>query len=85
MNPTAFDRLPSSLSRLVTILVTLTMLASLAVFPGSVPQASAAEVRYTVTDLGTLGGSFSRANALNDAGQVTGEAETATGESHAFL
>jgi probable HAF family extracellular repeat protein len=38
-----------------------------------------------MTDLGTLGGSFSRAESINDRGQVVGLAETATGESHAFV
>jgi probable HAF family extracellular repeat protein len=40
----------------------------------------------TLTDLGTLGGSWSRATAINDKGQVVGEAAT-TGDlaSHAFL
>jgi probable HAF family extracellular repeat protein len=39
----------------------------------------------TMTDLGTLGGSNSRASAINDRGQVTGSAQTATGRFHAFL
>jgi len=38
-----------------------------------------------VTDLGTLGGNLSVANAVNDLGQVVGESNTATGEKHAFL
>ncbi len=36
-------------------------------------------------DLGTLGGSNSFADAINNAGQVTGRADTAAGSSHAFL
>ena len=44
-----------------------------------------AEVRYTVTGLGTLGGSFSGAAGINDAGQVVGWADTASGEERAFL
>jgi len=39
----------------------------------------------TVTDLGTLGGLGSRANDVNDAGQVVGYADTAGGQRHAFL
>src|SRR5262245_37999458 len=40
---------------------------------------------YTVMDLGTLGGSNSQANALNEVGQVVGSSWTATGYDHAFL
>jgi len=38
-----------------------------------------------ITDLGTLGGSFSSPFALNDAGRVVGWSGTATGEYHAFF
>lgn len=40
---------------------------------------------YTVTDLGTLGGSSSKAYGINDTGKVVGEADTSSGYSHAFL
>ena len=36
-------------------------------------------------DLGTLGGNFSVAKGLNDAGQVAGASTTASGDQHAFL
>jgi len=36
-------------------------------------------------DLGTLGGANSRAWAINDSGIVAGQAETSTGETHAFI
>jgi probable HAF family extracellular repeat protein len=39
----------------------------------------------TITDLGTLGGLRSMAFAINEAGAIVGESETATGWSHAFL
>jgi probable HAF family extracellular repeat protein len=38
-----------------------------------------------MTDLGTLDGNFSRANAINDAGQVVGWSTTARGDFHAFI
>jgi probable HAF family extracellular repeat protein len=39
---------------------------------------------YTITDLGTLGGAASRASAINNNGQVTGEADNAAGAARAF-
>jgi probable HAF family extracellular repeat protein len=36
-------------------------------------------------DIGTLGGSSSRAHALNEAGQVVGDSYTSAGDSHAFI
>ena len=38
-----------------------------------------------MTDLGTLGGNLSAANAINDQGQVVGKFNTASGELHGFL
>ena len=40
---------------------------------------------YAVQDLGTLGGRFTSATGVNDAGQVTGYSETADGQIHAFV
>ena len=45
----------------------------------------AAEKTYTAVDLGTLGGTFSFAFAINPAGQIAGGSATADGTSHAFL
>jgi probable HAF family extracellular repeat protein len=39
----------------------------------------------SIRDLGTLGGSSSKANGVNIYGQVVGVSETASGEQHAFL
>ena len=36
-------------------------------------------------DLGTLGGTFSNARAINDSGQVIGNSRISTGEQHAFV
>ena len=48
-------------------------------------HANAQAARYSVTDLGTLGGATSKGYGVNASGQVTGEAATAEGEFHAFL
>jgi probable HAF family extracellular repeat protein len=40
--------------------------------PAKAAEASAAIALYSITDLGTLGGSFSRANAINSRGQIVG-------------
>ena len=51
---------------------------------GTVAPAAAASF-YAITDLGTLGGTYSEANGINDLGEVVGEARTASEDSHAFL
>ena len=49
----------------------------------SIPTMARAD--WSITGLGTLGGSQSFATAINDSGQVVGEADTASGDSHAFI
>jgi probable HAF family extracellular repeat protein len=41
--------------------------------------------KYTVADLGTLGGNFSLALDISSTGQVVGQSSTAHGDNHAFL
>jgi len=48
------------------------------------PATSRANFLFTVTDLGTLGGSTSHGLAVNDYGQVVGEAMTSAGVYRAF-
>lgn len=46
---------------------------------------STAHASWSVTDIGTLGGSISQALGLNDLGQVVGSSTTSEGNTHAFL
>lgn len=50
-----------------------------------VPSVVSAEVRYTVTDLGTLGGNYSIACDINNLGQIAGTSVTTNGNRRAFL
>src|SRR5262252_5312466 len=58
----------------------------LVVFLFACPIAAVAQT-YIITNLGTLGGSYSAAHAINASGQITGSSYTGTGYkvSHAFL
>jgi probable HAF family extracellular repeat protein len=67
-----------------TPLVCLALAGSLAVAAGLSSPAHAAPL-YRLTDLGALGGDGSAANAINNAGQIVGIAQIATGESRATL
>jgi probable HAF family extracellular repeat protein len=46
---------------------------------------SVSAANYLLTELGTLGGDYSMATGLNEAGQVVGVARTTEGREHAFL
>ena len=48
-------------------------------------QCPVSEVRYTVIDLGTLGGATSGALDIDEAGRVVGTSATAAGVSHPFV
>jgi probable HAF family extracellular repeat protein len=50
----------------------------------AVPAGAASAPRYTITDLGTLGGDRSVATAISNSGQVVGYSVTPQGAEHAF-
>jgi probable HAF family extracellular repeat protein len=66
-----------------TILISITV----SITAGSLlaTLATAQTPRYTVTDLGTLGGTVGSANGINYEGRVAGAATLPNGTSHAFL
>lgn len=45
---------------------------------------SAAEASYKITDLGTLGGTYSKANEINNRGEIVGTSRTALDDARAF-
>src|SRR5437588_9888643 len=49
------------------------------------PPPTPGVLRFTLTDLGTLGGGTSTANSVNDLGQAAGSSLTSSGVEHAFL
>jgi len=54
------------------------------VHAGFVSTPAIVDAGYALQDIGTLGGSFSNAFDVNDAGVVVGRSQTATGAIHAF-
>jgi probable HAF family extracellular repeat protein len=61
------------------------LLIAFAATLGGAATSRADLVKYTVIDLGTLGGSYSAAWGINDSGQVIGNGLTSGGDTHAFL
>ncbi len=61
--------------RTLTLLLAATLAAPLLAPPPA--QAQVLNLKYVVTDLGTLGGSSANANGINDAGQVVGTSKLA--------
>ena len=76
-----FEKENMKLSSTLRISLTLSAL-SLVGLATSLP-ATAAKL-YSVTDLGTLGGTFSEANGINNLGQVVGTSSIDTEQRHAF-
>jgi probable HAF family extracellular repeat protein len=65
--------------------VSLAAINNLGVAAGTANNHAAVERNGALIDLGTLGGVTSRANAINDLGQVVGSADLPGGTHHAFL
>jgi probable HAF family extracellular repeat protein len=61
----------------------LVVIVAVAATVGAVSRVGAAST-FRTTDLGTLGGDWSQATALNDSGQVVGWGARAAGQPHAF-
>ena len=67
------------MKRLANVALIMVVLFALAI------AAAPTVAQSTMTDLGTLGGDYSRAYGINARGQVVGSSDTASGEDHAFL
>ena len=69
--------------KLKLIIPTSALIGIVLLFLANFPAANAQE--YTITDLGTLGGTTSYAYALNDLGQVVGVSSTSLSTPYGFL
>ena len=65
--------------------VTLSAPAGLDAANGRIPPIIAGAPQYSLTDLGTLGGTISEATGISSSAQVTGWANTSTGVQHGFV
>jgi len=79
----------ASTHRVKALLLTIMRPLSAAIALSVLPASASAQVIYTITDLGTIGGPFSGGQAINAVGQVTGLSNvsgtpSSPGPSHAF-
>jgi probable HAF family extracellular repeat protein len=75
-------------SSVVAVVVTVGVAVAVGVLcqqPGAQAQDATVAPTYTVKDLGTLGGNYSSALGINDAGQVVGFASISSNSARAFL
>lgn len=77
-------KLRRSRGRVVRHVTTALLIVAGVLLAARVADVRAAPPSFTAVDLGTLGGSDSRALAINDQGQVVGNSLTAVFTSHAF-
>ena len=78
-------KVPHTLALILVLALGLAAAAAVAAAQGGTPPATTGGPAYSVTDLPTLGGPTSAANAINDVGQIVGQAETAAGTTHVVL
>src|SRR5262249_1701998 len=76
---------PTRVRTLIALAATLTLILAVGQMLTIVPAAAAGMARYSITDLGTLGGSYSEAFGINASGQVVGDSGTPTSSGHAFV
>jgi len=84
INPQS-SRAGRSSVRAIQLLIPGLCLVAVSAHRTAVPAAAQATPAYTITDLGTLGGSTSSAEAINEQGQVVGGAEDEDGDFRPFL
>ena len=78
-------KLPRSFKAWLVALVSLSAVALLSIAPMTRPLAQSPPTTYTITDLGTLGGTESKAFGINACGQVAGYATLAGGARRPFF